>query len=157
MTEERYVYGPFEHGAPRDFCRAHLEFYGINHFRPTFTAYVYFNDAKVTAKSASEKRPTYAGQFSMLGHEKCYGDEGHCDVPERPPRRFDDRPSHPLTRGYRRVVVTDALKRAMKKGKNLTVTVVVTSRKPYEPPREHAHHHGERLFDIEGMQLVTYA
>jgi hypothetical protein len=154
---EKYVYGPFDHGATRDFSRAHLEFYGINHFRPTFTARIYFNDTKVTPKNADEKRQSYAGKFAMLGHETCYGDEGHCDVPETPPRRFDDRPSHPLTPAYRRVVVTNALKRAIRKGKKLTVTVIVDSQRPFKPPADKKHDHAERLFEIKGMQLVTYA
>lgn len=154
---EKYVYGPFEHGAARDFTRAHLEFYGINHFRPTYTARVYFNDTKVTPKNADERRQSYAGKFSIFGHATCYGDEGHCDVPTGPPRRFDDRPSHPLTPGFRRVVCTDALKRAIKKGQKLTVTVIVDSPRPYKPTADKKHHHGERLFEIQGMQLVTYS
>lgn len=157
---ERYVFGPFPHEIKHAFSRADLEFYGIDHFKPTYTARIYFNDRRVTAAGADEKRQTYAGKFVLLGHERCYGDVGHCDVPKTV-RRFDTRPSHPLTPAFRRVVVTKALKRAVRQGKTLTITVIVESRKKLKAPARSSkpagHGHGGRLFVISGMQLVTFA
>ena len=150
---EKYVYGPFAHRVGHDFDRADLEFYGINHFRPSFEVEIYLNDKAVTPKNAGEKRKSYAGRFSMLGHRECFGDEGHCHVPTTN-RRFDDRPSHPLTRAFRRVEVTDALKKVYKKADKLTVTLIVTPNAPFKKTRDHKH--DDKLFDITGMQLVTY-
>ena len=158
---EKHVYGPFDHGVVDDFTRADIEFYGINHFRPSFSVQIYLNDTEVSVASANEKRPSYAGRFDMFGHDQCFGDEGHCEIPTLR-RRFDDRPSHPLTPAFRRVEVTNALKKVFKKSKKLTVTVVVTSKKKYKPPKvdpkhkHHGHAQSDKLFDIKGMQLVTY-
>lgn len=144
---EKHVFGPIKHAAPADFYRADLEFYGINHFRPSYTAHVFFNDPDVTEKTASEGRPSYAGSFSIFGHQTCSGDEGHCDAHEHL-RRFDDRPSHPLTRAFKRVLVTDALRRVQSEGEDLTITVVVST----DPSVDLA----ESVLDFTGMQLSTF-
>jgi hypothetical protein len=159
---EKYVFGPFAHSAGREFKRADLEFYSIDHFRPSFVGRIYFNDPDVDFDTASEDRPSYAGSFAIFGHEKCAGDVGHCDLPgER--RRFDDRPSHPLTRAFKRVVVTDALRKACDEGEELTITVVVASaedgkrkKTSKKKGKKKEKPHYKRLFDFKGMQLVTF-
>jgi hypothetical protein len=62
--------------------------------------------------------------FSISGHGGCFGDEGHCDVPET--RRPNDlRPQHPLTPITKHVTVTDAVRRLTAAGaKDVTVTIV---------------------------------
>jgi tyrosinase len=145
---EKHVFGPVKHGASDRFRRADLEVYGINHFGPSYTALVFFNDPEVDEASAARDRPGYAGTFSIFAHRTCSGGEGHCDVPaER--RRFDDRPSHPLTKAFRRVVVTDALRRVRDQGDELTITVVTACHPKIDPDGP--------LLDIEGMQLATFA
>ena len=148
MTEQ-YKFKPFRHGAGGDFVRADLEFYGINHFRPSYTAAVFFNDPNVTPENAKETRDSYAGCFSIFGHATCYGSEGHCEVTEHG-RRFDTRPSHPLTRAFKRVTVTNALRKAVEKGEGeLTVTVIAECG---DYPQE-----GQTpLLDFKGLQLVTF-
>jgi excisionase family DNA binding protein len=65
-------------------------------------------------------------------------------------RRFDDRPSHPLTPGFRRVVVTRALRTAVSKGKRITITLVAcTSANKNEIE-------GDYLLETSGLQLVAY-
>jgi tyrosinase len=128
--------------------RADLEFYGINHFRPSYVARVFFNDPGVDASSATENRETYAGRFAILGHPTCFGGEGHCEVPEQH-RRFDDRPSHPLTRAFKRVVVTDALRRCLDQPE-LTITVIASCHPDDSLPEEGL------LLDFEGLQLTTF-
>jgi hypothetical protein len=145
---ERYVFGPFPHGVVSPVGRADLEFYGINQFRPSFVALIFFNDTEVDADSASEDRPSYAGSFAMFGHPTCFGGEGHCVVHEHT-RRFDDRPSHPLTRAFKRVVVTEALQRCVDSDE-LTVTVVASTAPDATMPEEGS------LLDLEGMQLSTF-
>ena len=145
---EKHVFGPFKHGMASTMQRVDLEFYGVNHFRPSYVARIYFNDNEVDADTATEERAGYAGSFAIFGHEQCFGDEGHCEVHPHS-RRFDDRPSHPLTRGFTRVVVTDAMRRCLTSD-DLTVTLIVTSdpASSVEP--------GESLLDIEGMQLTAF-
>ena len=132
-----------------DFSRADLELYRVNHFRPSFVGHVFFNDDDVDVENASEDRPSYAGTFALLGHQRCVGDEGHCDVPIEG-RRFDDRPSHPLTRAFRRVVVTDALRRTIAETPDVTVTIIVIARAD-----ESLEYEGS-LLDLEGLQISCF-
>ena len=146
---ERRVFGPFNHGISRAFTRADLEVYSINTFRPSYTVHVFFNDAKVANLTDMEKHPGYAGRFSVFGHPRCVGDDMHCHVPLTT-RRFDDRPSHPLTPAFRRVIVTDALRAAITQGRRITVTLVAStaaSKREIE---------GDFLLETAGLQLVTY-
>lgn len=145
---EKHVFGPFRHGASGAFQRADLEFYGINHFRPSFVARIYFNDPEVDAANATETRDSYAGSFAIFGHQRCSGDEGHCEIHPHA-RRFDDRPSHPLTRAFKRVVVTDALRRCLDR-EELTITVMVSC-----DPQEAAEA-AEPLLDFQGLQVATF-
>ena len=146
---ERRVFGPFTHGILRAFTRADLEVFGINTFRPSYTVHVFFNDPKVTNLREIEKHPGYAGRFSVFGHPQCVGDDMHCHVPLTT-RRFDDRPSHPLTPGFRRVVVTEALRAAVSKGKRLTITLVACTTANKNEIE------GDYLLETSGLQLVAY-
>jgi hypothetical protein len=129
--------------------RADLEFYGINHFRPSYVARIFFNDDDVNADNATIDRPSYAGGFAIFGHQRCSGDEGHCEV-HVVARRFDVRPSHPLTRAFKRVVVTEGLRRCSADDA-LRITVVVACH-PDELDEE-----SEPLLDFQGLQLSTFA
>jgi hypothetical protein len=146
---EKHVYGPFAHRAGPSLRRADLEFYGINHFRPSYVANVYFNDPDVDQATDSPDRATFAGRFTIFGHETCLGDEGHCEVDHERPRRFDTRPTHPLTRAFKRVRVTEALRGALD-ADTLTVTVIATTH-----PGAATDFDGP-LLDLEGMQLATF-
>ena len=146
---ERRVFGPFNHGISEPFTRADLEVYSINTFRPSYVVHVIFNDTKVANLENIEEHPGYGGRFSVFGHPQCVGDDMHCHVPLTT-RRFDDRPSHPLTPAFRRVVVTEALRLAVSKGKRLTITLVASAtanKKDIE---------GDYLLETSGLQLVTY-
>jgi hypothetical protein len=145
-VRQRHVIGPVAMPEYRDFRRADLEIYRINHFRPSFTTHVYLNapdtdDLEVTHES-------YAGSFSIFGHQRCVGDDGHCEIHDHI-RRFDDRPSHPLTRAFKRVVITEPLRRALQGGEGqLTITLLVVA-----PAEESA----EPLLEYEALQISTFA
>jgi hypothetical protein len=145
---ELHTLGPVATPGETSWARADLEFYGINHFRPSFVARIFFNDPDVDVENASPERPSYAGQFAIFGHQRCSGDQGHCEV-HLDARRFDDRPSHPLTRAFKRVLVTDALRKCSDAG-TVSVSIVVTC-DPDELSPEH-----EPLLDFQGMQLTTF-
>ena len=142
---EVFTFGPFPAPAD-DFSRVDLEVFGINHFRPSFVALIYINDPDVSAANATRDRPSYAGRFAIFGHETCVGDVGHCEL-DAARRRFDDRPSHPLTRAFKCVIVTDAVRRAAP-SVPLTLTVVVSATTDHELDGP--------LLDINGMQLATF-
>jgi hypothetical protein len=148
-VDEKHTYGPIKHGASPLMRRADLEFYGINHFRPSYVARIFFNDPEVDVDNAADDRPSYAGRFAIFGHQTCTGGEGHCEVHPHA-RRFDDRPSHPLTRAFKRVVVTDAVRRCLSEGEDLTITVIATS-----DPKAPMEYEGN-LLEFQGMQLATF-
>jgi hypothetical protein len=145
---ERHRFGPVEVEVPLDLARADLELYGVDHFCPSYAAMVFLNDADVDVDTASEERASYAGRFAIFGHQRCSGDEGHCEVHEHL-RRFDDRPSHPLTRAFKRVVITDALRR-LPPGADVTVTIVVSADPGEAPEREGS------LLVLDGLQITTF-
>ena len=147
LITERHHYGPIPPPDP-GYRRADLEIYGINHFRPSFTGLVFLNDPDVSAESAHRSRPSFAGSFSIFGHQTCVGDPGHCEIDDGW-RRFDDRPSHPLTRAFKRLIVTEALRRVSDEPP-LSVTIVVAAvgdPSGFDGP----------LFDITGIQVATFA
>lgn len=163
---EKYVFGPFPHRAGDGLQRADLEFYGIDVFRPSFTVRVFFNDPDVELGTASEERPSYAGSFSIFGHARCSGDTGHCDLHAQE-RRFDDRRSHPLTRAFKRVIVTEAVRRAASAGEALSVTLLVagpddgadqegSKKGGKKAKKKNNAHHYTRLLDFRGLQLTTF-
>jgi hypothetical protein len=145
---ERHVFGPVPLAVPIDLARADLEFYGIDHYCPSYVARIFFNDPDVSVEDASEERASYAGSFAIFGHQRCVGAEGHCETHPHL-RRFDDRPSHPLTRAFKRVVVTEALRRHAD-ADELTITVIVTSAPGDEAPG------GKPLLNLDGIQLTTF-
>jgi hypothetical protein len=140
-------FGPVALPDRGDYVRADLEFFSIDHFRPSFSVHLFFNDETVDETSYLDDRPSFAGRFSIFGHDVCTGDEGHCDA-HRGLRRFDRRPSHPLTRAFKRVTVTNALREVQREWEDLVVTAVVAA----EPSDERY----ERLLDCAGVQLVTF-
>lgn len=106
------------------FSRADLVFFGLDHGGPSVEVRIFFN-----APDADESTPTtdeagFVGVFSIFGHGGCFGDEGHCDVPETR-RPFDLRPEHPLTPITKHVTVTDAVRHLTAAGaQEVTVTIV---------------------------------
>jgi hypothetical protein len=146
---DRRIFGPIEHGITRPFARADLEIYGINTFRPSYTVHVFLNDTSVRSLDRVDERPSYAGRFSLFGHAKCVGDDDHCHV-TLTTRRFDDRPSHPLTPAFRRVVITEALKKAIQIGKSLRITFLAGT------PAEKGDFDGKYLVEFTGIQIVTF-
>ena len=147
---ERQTYGPFEQKRHKDFSRADLEFYSINTFRPSFGVHIYINDEEVNEENYSTSRSSYAGCFFIFGHSECAGDVDHCHIPTEY-RRFDDRPSHPLTPAFKRVTVTEAMRKALKSGSKITITLIIGT------DAETKEIEGEQLLDFKGLNLAFFA
>jgi tyrosinase len=111
---------------PSEFARADLEFYGVDHSGPSFEARIFLNNPQADENTRPDVSEGYAGSFHIFGHGGCFGEEGHCEVPQGPRRYGDVRPQHQLTPVDKRVVVTDALRAALQAspGPQLTVTVL---------------------------------
>lgn len=130
--------------------RADLEVRCINHSGPSSEARVFFNKPDADENTPPDAASGYAGSFYVFGHGGCFGDVGHCDVPQGPRGPFDRLLPHPLTPQKRRIVVTEPLKRARDAAsEGLIVTVVtVASDSPVRA--------GEGLLGFEQLSLITY-
>jgi len=133
------------------FRRADLVFQGLDHSGPSYEVRIYFNRPDATAGTPRTPEEGYVRSFYLFGHGGCAGEPGHCDVPESR-RPYDFRPQHQLTPATRWVTVTDAARRALSAGRELTVTavpVVTTTRRAR--PGEDAD-----VMALERLSLVTY-
>jgi hypothetical protein len=112
---------------PESFTRADLEFRGVDHSGPSFEARVYLDNARADVDTPAESGEGYAGSFWVFGHGGCFGELGHCDIPEEPRGPYDKRSPHPLAPQFKTVIVTDALKRVLQTSKSKTLSVTVVS------------------------------
>lgn len=132
--------------ADRPFERADLIFYGVDHSGLSYEARV-FMDRNGVSYGADSTHRAYVGSFFILGHNGCFGDVGHCDIPrERDP--FDLRPAHQLEPAMRILTVTDAVKELL--GREIDAAKVTVT----------AHTEGAASDDVlafETVRLATYA
>lgn len=76
--------------------------------------------------TAGREHPGYVGSYHVLGHGKCFGATGHCDVPIGPRAPFDVRPAHQLLPHSKVVIVTEPFRRILLAEPTLeTVTVTI--------------------------------
>ncbi len=156
MALARYVSEPLPVPAleESDFYRADLEFHGVDHSGSSFGAHVFLNNLDADETTPQDETSGYAGSFYIFGHGGCFGDEGHCDIPQGPRGPFDRRLPHALTPQKKMVIITEPLRRLLRRRREtgedtLTVTVVpVASDSPVVAP--------EDLFRFERLALVTY-
>jgi hypothetical protein len=110
-------------GVGAGFRRADLVFRDLDHSGPSYEVRIFFNRNDATADTAPSADHGYIRSFYVFGHGGCAGQPGHCDVPESR-RPYDFRPPHQLTPAARWITVTDAARRALAGGRELTVTLV---------------------------------
>lgn len=144
---ERFTSDPIElPPATRPFVRADLLFYGLDHSGASFEARV-FMDQRGVSHGADSTHRAYIGSFFIFGHNGCFGDVGHCDIPsERDP--FDLRPAHQLEPTLRILTVTDAVRGLIERDLD-AAKVSVT-----------AHTAGRQTDDVlafDTVRLATYA
>jgi hypothetical protein len=133
--------------AEQKFDRADLVFYGVDHSGPTFEGRIFIGAKRGLKHGAGVDHPAYAGSFYVFGHTRCFGDEGHCMVPEdRDP--FDYRLPHHLEPATQTVTVTEPIERLLAAGKT-EARVTVFAHGPT----------GEALkaLDFTRLRLLTYA
>jgi len=107
----------------RKFVRADLEFHGVDHSGPSYEGRVFINNTKANENTAMTLGNSFVGSYHIFGHGGCFGDVGHCDIlKERLP--YDYRPSHPLTPAYKRITITDKIKKIRMKTDEFVITIV---------------------------------
>jgi tyrosinase len=145
-TSEALVVGALD---PNPY-RADIEMYGVDHGGASYEGRLYLNNPDANDKTGYED-PTYAGSYHIFGHGGCLGDPGHCDVEDR--RMYDPRPAHPLTKAKKVVVATDAVKRAIEEGGEVTVTVVpIIEPLPYDVDPKYT----ADPLEIDYVRIITY-
>ncbi len=107
----------------QQFYRGDIVFDGVDHAGPSFEARVFLNNTAANENTPTVGEQGFAGSFHVFGHGGCFGEVGHCEIRGNP-RPYDPRPAHPLTPARKTVIATAAIKRALAKSKELTVTVV---------------------------------
>jgi tyrosinase len=84
---------------------------------------IFFNAPDADASTPTTADAGFAGFFSIFAHGGCFGDEGHCDMPERRPS--DHRPPYALTPFDKHVTVTEPVRRLLADGvQDVEVTIV---------------------------------
>lgn len=157
---EVHRFKPFKPAITREFKRADIELYGIDHYRRSYSGLILFNAGKVDPKKVTSDHEACAGCFSIFGHPECFGNEGHCTP--RPPQRFDSRRSHPLTKAFKRVTVTEGLRAALADRETLEITILVADGEGMRTKKQlkKAKDEGSdpaKLLSISGLQIVTFA
>jgi tyrosinase len=103
--------------------RADLEFEGVEHDGASFVMHVFLNNPDVDEATPRTPEQRYAGYLTVFAHGECWGDVGHCDIPE-PVSAFDRRPPHPLLPFDATLEITDALDALGGEGGEITVTAL---------------------------------
>jgi hypothetical protein len=116
------------------FARADLVFYGIDHSGSSFEAQISLGDEP-------------AGSFFIFGHGGCFGDIGHCDIPQQVDR-FDLRPPHQLLPATRVVTVTEQIRRLVAAGTR-TVPVTIVAVTPGN--------RSNKVLEFDTVRLLSYA
>ena len=121
---ERFTSKPIELPPPgHEFDRADLIFYGIDHSGDSFAARVFLDPRGVGGSPGPDHR-AYVGTFFILGHGGCFGDVGHCEVPQARDA-FDLRPAHQLEPATRIVTVTEPVRALLDRGVEAAKATVV--------------------------------
>jgi hypothetical protein len=118
----------------RPFSRADLVFLGLEHSGPPVEVRIFFNAPQADQSTPTTASAGFAGFFSIFAHGGCFGDEGHCDMPER--RATDYRPPYALTPITKHVTVTESVRRLLAdKVQDVDVTIVPVLHEvpPYVP------------------------
>ncbi len=106
-----------------------------------------FIDPRSVGKTADQSHRAYVGSFYVFGHNGCFGEAGHCDIPkEHDP--FDLRPPHHLEPATRIVTATEAVKKLIERdvdAAKVTVVAVTEGRA------------SAKVLAFEKVRLIAYA
>lgn len=132
-----------------EFYRADIEFHGIGHGTESYTGHVFLNNQEANLNTPKTLENSYVGSYHIFGHGGCFGDVGHCDIIKKD-EKHDFRADHPLTRGFKRLIITEQLKVLGKQSKEFTVTIVPVIKidKNTMDIKE--------IVEVEKISLVTY-
>lgn len=145
-----------------DYPRVDLVFHGIDHAGPSYEARVFIDNPEATESTPTTLEERYAGSFWIFGHNGCFGDLGHCDVPTGERDVFDRRAPHPLTPHKKAVTVDSALApladaAAAAPAAGGAPTFAVTIIAIPEPTPAAGRREQERVLEFRELSVVTYS
>ena len=136
---------------PPQFVRADLEFIDVDHSGPSYEARVFVNNPNADINTPPTEASGFAGCFNVFGHGGCFGDLGHCDIPQKPDDSFDPRLSHPLLPMKKVVIATAAIRKALVQRADINVTVVPIIKSWTEKTELN-----EAVLKFDHINLITY-
>ena len=107
----------------RDFTRADLIFYGVEHGAPPMRRSCSSTRPRRTSRRARVETG-FAGSFVVVGHGGSHGEAGLRKVPAGPRDPFDTRPPHGLTPQTKLVDITEAIRHPRCAGDVVTIAVL---------------------------------
>jgi len=105
-----------------DFYKASLELYGVDVSGPSYEGRVFINNPRADENTPTNEESGYVGSYHIFGHNGCFGDEGHCEIPQR--RSYDSRAKADAAPCYKSLDATMALKKVIESKNEIVVTVV---------------------------------
>ncbi|MGB6531467.1 MAG: hypothetical protein WBF33_25455 [Candidatus Nitrosopolaris sp.] len=135
-----------------DFKRADIEIHNVDHSGLSYEGRVFLNNPKADQKTKLTLDKGYVGAYHIFGHGGCYGDLGHCDIPKER-EKYDLRPSHHLKPQYKRVIITDALRKLGKNTDKFIISIV-----PFVPGKtsESSYSDSRDIIKFDKIGIVTY-
>lgn len=132
--------------------RADLVFYDVDHKRDSYEGRVFFNAPDADESTPKDAEHRYAGSYWVFGHDRCAGDDGHCD-PEWGEaddaldyRRVHHSHPHTIT-----MQVSDAVRRIAASTDRVRLTVVAVRAKGLGADENRP------LIEFDHVRLVIYA
>lgn len=109
------------------FYRADIEIHNVDHSGPSYEGRLFLNNVDATSSTELSIDNGYVGSYHILGHGGCFGSEGHCEIPTQRRRLHDHRPSHHLRPQYKRVIITESLRKLGSQTNKFNITIIAAS------------------------------
>ena len=130
------------------FASAYLEFEGVEKRGASFVLQVFVGNSEAAENTPRDITHGFAGTLPVFGHGECWGDVGHCDVPQGPQDAFDQRTPHALLPVNLTLEITDAL-RFLGAIEEVVVSVLAYEADPEADERD-------QILRFSQLTLVTY-
>ncbi len=138
-------------GLRMGYRRADVELHGVDQAVPSYEGRVFVGNAEADEATARNEENGYLGSFFVFGKLECWGEEGHCEPPERV--AFDRR-RDPTRWAKVRVRVPDGRLARVLEGAGdeaaLSIVAVVPPHADYERVRP------ADVLRFERLSIVTY-
>ncbi len=136
-----------------DFSRADIEILNVDHSGASYEGRLFLNNPDATQTTELTLENGYVGSYHIFGHGGCFGGEGHCEIPSGRRRLYDHRPDHHLRPQYKRIIITDALKKIGKEADKFTITIIAVSYGSVDKSSEST---VQNTIKFDKMGIITY-